>query len=80
MVWVGMNVSGLTTFDVFPFLLLNLGLTVISTFQSPLILLSQNRQNETDRERVQEILSRIDVLQKSVNQINDRIGGNGVGI
>lgn len=36
------------------FLFLNMLLTVISTFQQPFVLLSQNRQNEEDRQRDEE--------------------------
>ena len=40
------------TFDPYPYILLNLILTVVSTFQSPLIMMSQNRQMERDRDAV----------------------------
>ena len=41
--------------DPYPqFLFLNMLLTVISTFQQPFVLLSQNRQNEEDRQRDEE--------------------------
>jgi len=65
-VWVFCNASGLLTWDAYPFLFLNWVLTIVSTFQNPLILLSQNRQNENDRETVQEILRRLDVIQKKL--------------
>jgi len=64
--WVLLNVSHLVVFDPYPFLFLNWCLTVISTMQSPLIMLSQNRQNERDRENVQLILAKLDrALDKS---------------
>ena len=40
--------------DEYPFILLNLFLTIISTMQSPIIMMSQNRQVERDREMVQD--------------------------
>lgn len=58
--WVLSNVSKVLVFDPYPFLFLNWVLTVISTLQSPLIMLSQNRQNETDRERVDMIVQKLD--------------------
>lgn len=42
--WFGRN------FDPFPFILLNLVLSCIAALQAPLILMSQNRQAENDRE------------------------------
>jgi Protein of unknown function (DUF1003) len=49
-------------FDPYPFILLNLVLTVVSTFQSPLIMMSQNRQMERDREAVQGLHAKLDGL------------------
>lgn len=60
--WIAVNASGAASWDPYPFLFLNWLLTVVSTFQNPLILLSQNRQNETDRERMREVLSRLDAI------------------
>lgn len=71
-IWVGINQLGVSSFDVYPFLFLNIILTVISTFQSPLILMSQNRQNEVDRQHVQDLLTKMEELQKSI----DRLGGS----
>lgn len=60
--WVLLNISKVFVFDPYPFLFLNWVLTVISTLQSPLIMLSQNRQNETDRERVEMIVQKLDAI------------------
>lgn len=49
-------------FDPYPFILLNLFLTVISTFQSPLIMMSQNRQVERDREAIKGLHAKLDAL------------------
>lgn len=64
--WILINATGMAVWDAYPFLFLNWILTVVSTFQNPLILLSQNRQNEVDRERMKEILRRLDLLQKTL--------------
>ncbi len=53
----------------YPFLFLNWLLTVVSTFQSPLILLSQNRQNEMDRDRMRQIMTELRELRKAVEQL-----------
>jgi uncharacterized membrane protein len=67
-IWIVVNVTRLVVFDPYPFLFLNWVLTVISTLQSPLIMLSNNRQNDRDRENVQEILAKLDeVLKKSAD-------------
>jgi len=47
--WVLLNVSGLTTFDVYPFILLNLAFSLQSAYAAPLILLAQTRQADRDK-------------------------------
>jgi uncharacterized membrane protein len=49
-------------FDPYPFILLNLFLTIISTMQSPIIMMSQNRQVERDREIALGIHEKLDKL------------------
>jgi uncharacterized membrane protein len=68
-VWVLLNVSHMSSFDPYPFLFLNWILTVVSTLQNPLIMLSQNRQNETDRENIQAILSKLDEALDRIKQL-----------
>ena len=52
-VWILLNVFWLSNhgFDPFPFILLNLILSCIAAIQAPVIMMSQNRQEEKDRER-----------------------------
>ncbi len=52
-VWISINVFILIQrpFDPFPFILLNLILSCIAALQAPVIMMSQNRQEEKDRER-----------------------------
>jgi len=40
-------------FDPFPFILMNLVLSCIAAFQAPIIMMSQNRQEEKDRKRAE---------------------------
>ena len=42
---------GKEPFDPFPFLLLNIALSLLAAIQAPVILMSQNRQSEKDRIR-----------------------------
>jgi uncharacterized membrane protein len=48
-IWVILNAFHVLTFDPYPFLFLNWILTVVSTLQNPLIMLSLNRQNDNER-------------------------------
>ena len=51
-VWIIINEMFLKIpFDPYPFILLNLILSLISSVQSPIIMMSQNRQAESDRKR-----------------------------
>ena len=53
LVWVALNalllVNRGTTFDPYPYILLNLFLSMLAAIQAPIILMSQNRQSEKDR-------------------------------
>jgi uncharacterized membrane protein len=52
-VWIGANAFLLLNkgFDPYPFILLNLILSCLASLQAPIIMMSQNRQEEKDRER-----------------------------
>lgn len=51
--WIALNVFWFANkgFDPYPFILLNLLLSCIAAIQAPVIMMSQNRQEEKDRER-----------------------------
>ena len=54
LVWVGLNggalkLLGLGPFDSYPFIFLNLMLSMLAAVQAPIILMSQNRQARKDR-------------------------------
>jgi uncharacterized membrane protein len=51
--WIAINIIALfkTPFDPFPFVLMNLILSLIAALQAPVILMSQNRHDEKDRKR-----------------------------
>lgn len=79
-IWMVINlVLGSRAFDEYPFILLNLVLSCIAAVQAPLIMMSQNRQEEKDRRRAEndykvnlktEIM--IEDLYDKVNAILDR--------
>lgn len=49
-VWIILNVTQLFgKFDEYPFILLNLALSCVAAIQAPIIMMSQNRQEEKDR-------------------------------
>lgn len=48
-VWIYLNVSGMSKFDPYPFILLNLAFSLQAAYAAPLILLAQTRQAERDQ-------------------------------
>ena len=48
-IWIGLNVVGLTQFDLYPFILLNLAFSLQAAYAAPLILLAQTRQADRDK-------------------------------
>jgi uncharacterized membrane protein len=55
-IWMMINVIALSNkgFDPYPFILLNLILSSIAALQAPVIMMSQNRKEERDRERAED--------------------------
>ena len=52
--WMAVNaVLAAKAFDPYPFILLNLVLSCVAAIQAPLIMMSQNRQEEKDRHRAE---------------------------
>jgi len=70
--WVMLNVTTSFRWDPYPFMFLNWTLNALNTFQSPLILLSQNRQNETDKIKTDEILRRLEELQAAIDELKNK--------
>ena len=48
-IWVCLNLFGVTHFDIYPFILLNLAFSLQSAYAAPLILLAQTRQAARDK-------------------------------
>jgi len=55
LLWMSVNIWFLTIqpFDPFPFILLNLILSCLAAIQAPIIMMSQNRQEQKDRQRAE---------------------------
>jgi uncharacterized membrane protein len=54
-IWILFNIYAVQSavFDPYPFILMNLVLSCIAALQAPVIMMSQNRQEEKDRQRAQ---------------------------
>src|SRR6266478_6952440 len=48
-IWIVANIAGVTHFDVYPFILLNLAFSLQAAYAAPLILLAQTRQADRDK-------------------------------
>jgi uncharacterized membrane protein len=53
-VWIALNATGLLLkWDPYPFILLNLALSFQAAYTAPIIMMSQNRQSEIDRQHAE---------------------------
>ena len=82
-VWISANVVLLVTkaFDPYPFILLNLFLSMLAAIQAPVIMMSQNRQDKKDRLRSEldfEVNRRAELeiqgLARKLNMLGDKVG------
>jgi uncharacterized membrane protein len=54
LVWILLNVTGyVLQWDPYPFILLNLALSFQAAYTAPIIMMSQNRQSEIDRQHAE---------------------------
>lgn len=51
LLWLGANATGLVRWDPYPFILLNLILSFQAAYTAPIIMMSQNRLSDIDRQR-----------------------------
>src|SRR5262249_52962793 len=67
--WIAANVVGLTQFDVYPFILLNLAFSTQAAYAAPLILLAQTRQADRDKAHADaDALHREELAQANIDQ------------
>jgi uncharacterized membrane protein len=78
--WIAVNSTGLTTFDLYPFILLNLAFSLQAAYAAPLILLAQTRQADRDAAHAdadarhrEEIATEGTRLQKTIADQTERI-------
>ncbi len=77
-IWMGLNlVAYVKHWDAYPFILLNLLFSTQAAYAAPIIMMSQNRQNERDRIQAQEDYNtnkeaklEIEALAKKLNAID----------
>ena len=68
-VWIAVNVAGITHFDIYPFILLNLAFSLQAAYAAPLILLAQTRQADRDKAHADaDALHREDLAQAGVER------------
>jgi len=80
--YTGINVAiGKSAWDPYPFILLNLFLSMLAAIQAPVIMMSQNRQDTKDRLRGEldyEVNRRAEMeiqeLSRKMNLLDDKIG------
>ena len=80
-IWMAANVyAWLNTWDPYPFILLNLVLSCLAAIQAPIILMSQNRQAQKDRQKSswdyninKKAEKEIEEIQKQLNRIEKRL-------
>ena len=79
--WIILNVYGFARrWDPYPFIFLNLSLSILAAYAAPVILMSQNREAERDRMRAINDLAtdrrterKIDQMQKNLNRVERKI-------
>lgn len=78
--WIGVNVLLLSrAYDPYPFILLNLVLSCVAAIQAPLIMMSQNRQEQKDRLRAENdyrVNLKTEIIMQDLHQKIDRILDN----
>ena len=87
--WMAVNtVLATKAFDPYPFILLNLVLSCVAAIQAPLIMMSQNRQEEKDRHRaendykvnlkteimIEDIFDKVTAILKKQSEIEKQLG------
>lgn len=81
LLWIAVNTLALfgEPFDSYPFILLNLLLSCVAAIQAPVIMMSQNRQEEKDRIRSQndyKVNLKSEIIIEDLHAKLDRIEGN----
>jgi len=91
-VYTAINISlGQKAWDAYPFILLNLFLSMLAAIQAPVIMMSQNRQDKKDRVRseldfdvnrraeseIQALSRKLNLLDEKIDDVGDLLRGRG---
>ena len=72
--WICSNVyAWINSWDPYPFILLNLILSCLAAIQAPIILMSQNRESQKDRQRAEYDYSVNRKAEKEIEQIQKQL-------
>lgn len=73
--WIVLNLWFLDNegFDPFPFILLNLILSCLAAIQAPIIMMSQNRQEQKDRQRAELDLSVNQKAEREIRELRQKV-------
>lgn len=74
-IWILWNTcsEGSEKFDPFPFILLNLILSCLAAVQAPIIMMSQNRQEEKDRRRAKHDYDVNRKAEKEIRELHQKL-------
>lgn len=84
--WMLFNLLASDSIDPYPFILLNLILSCVAAIQAPIIMMSQNRQEQKDRQRnendykvnlkteiiIQDLHNKLDLIIEELEKINQK--------
>ncbi len=85
--WIILNITAwINSWDPYPFILLNLALSLLAAIQAPIILMAQNRESQKDRIRAEydysvnrhaareiaEINKQLDRIERKINEMRGR--------
>jgi uncharacterized membrane protein len=72
--WILTNVyAWINSWDPYPFILLNLVLSCVAAIQAPIILMSQNRANQKDRQRAEYDYAVNRKAEKEIEEIKEQL-------
>jgi uncharacterized membrane protein len=73
-IWMALNVNAaINNWDPYPFILLNLVLSCLAAIQAPIILMSQNRQTEKDRKKLEYDYSTNRKAERGIEDLRKRL-------
>jgi uncharacterized membrane protein len=84
--WIVFNAYGLLSWDIYPFIFLNLALSFQAAFTAPIIMMSQNKDIANDRKKseldykvnvkaekkVEEIIAKLDLMQAQLDKLSKK--------